>query len=314
MKDILVVEEFKLLNYRSKMSNSHLLIAGSIAIDTIETPNEQRENVLGGSVTYALAASSRYCPSSVVGIIGSDFPEAGRNLYLNLAENLDDLQEVDGSTFRWGGRYHQNWNDRDTLYTDLGVFANYSPVLSDINKNVKTALLANIHPTLQQTILEQCDAEMIVLDTMNLWIETTRDLLDTVLKYVTVLLVNESEAELLTGISNPKKAGQQLMEYGIKTVVVKLGSHGAILIDKEKKIGIGAYPVKTVIDPTGAGDVFAGTFAAVLNSGKTAKEALVQASALASVCVEGFGVEKIIECDKEEIAKRVSYLDTTLYL
>ncbi len=142
MKDILVVEELKLLNYLPKMSNPHLLIAGSIAIDTIETPNEQRENVLGGSVTYALAASSRYCPSSVVGIIGSDFPDIGRNLYRNLAENLDDLQEVDGRTFRWGGRYHPNWNDRDTLYTDLGVFADYSPVLSDINKNVKTALLA----------------------------------------------------------------------------------------------------------------------------------------------------------------------------
>ena len=314
MKDILVVEELKLLNYLPKMSNPHLLIAGSIAIDTIETPNEQRENVLGGSVTYALAASSRYCPSSVVGIIGSDFPDIGRNLYRNLAENLDDLQEVDGRTFRWGGRYHPNWNDRDTLYTDLGVFADYSPVLSDINKNVKTALLANIHPALQQTIIDQCNAEMIVLDTMNLWIETTRNLLDTVLKHVTVLLVNESEAELLTGISNPQKAGQQLMEYGIKKVVVKLGSHGAILIDEENQIHIGAYPVKNVIDPTGAGDVFAGTFAAVLNSGGTAKEALVQASALASVCVEGFGVEKILECDNEEIAKRVSYLDTTLDL
>ena len=296
------------------MSNSHLLIAGSIAIDTIVTPHEQRENILGGSVTYALAAAHYYCPSSVVGIIGSDFPPEGHDLYRKLAVNLDDLQEAKGQTFRWGGRYNENWNKRDTLFTELGVFADFSPTLSNINQNVKTALLANIHPDLQQTVIDQCNAELIVLDTMDLWINTTRPQLDKVLKYVSILLVNKSEAELLTGYSSPEKTGQKLLQYGMEKVVIKLGSHGALLIDKENQIRIGAYPVENVVDPTGAGDVFAGAFAGVLNSHGTAKEALVQASALASICVEGFGVEKILECERGEIAKRASYLEGTLDL
>ena len=296
------------------MSNSHLLIAGSIAIDTIVTPHERRENILGGSVTYALAAAHYYCPSSVVGIIGSDFPPEGHDLYRKLAVNLDDLQEAKGQTFRWGGRYNENWNKRDTLFTELGVFADFSPTLSNINQNVKTALLANIHPDLQQTVIDQCNAELIVLDTMNLWINTTRPQLDNVLKYVSILLVNKSEAELLTGYSSPEKAGQKLLQHEIENVVVKLGSHGALLIDKVNQIRIGAYPVENVVDPTGAGDVFAGAFAGALNSHGTTKEALVQASALASICVEGFGVEKILECERGEIAKRVSYLEGTLDL
>ena len=296
------------------MSNSHLLIAGSIAIDTIVTHHERRENILGGSVTYALAAAHYYCPSSVVGIIGSDFPPEGHDLYRKLAVNLDDLQEAKGQTFRWGGRYNENWNKRDTLFTELGVFADFSPTLSNINQNVKTALLANIHPDLQQTVIDQCNAELIVLDTMNLWINTTRPQLDNVLKYVSILLVNKSEAELLTGYSSPEKAGQKLLQHEIENVVVKLGSHGALLIDKVNQIRIGAYPVENVVDPTGAGDVFAGAFAGVLNSHGTTKEALVQASALASICVEGFGVEKILECERGEIAKRASYLEGTLDL
>jgi len=296
------------------MSNSHLLIAGSIAIDTIVTPHEQRENILGGSVTYALAAAHYYCPSSVVGIIGSDFPSKGHDLYQKLAVNLDDLQEAKGQTFRWGGRYNENGNKRDTLFTELGVFADFTPTLSNINQKVKTVLLANIHPDLQQTVIDQCNAELIVLDTMNLWINTTRPQLDKVLKYVSILLVNKSEAELLTGYSSPEKTGQKLLQYGMEKVVIKLGSHGALLIDKENQIRIGAYPVENVVDPTGAGDVFAGAFAGVLNSHGTAKEALVQASALASICVEGFGVEKILECERGEIAKRASYLEGTLDL
>ena len=296
------------------MSNSHLLIAGSIAIDTIVTHHERRENILGGSVTYALAAAHYYCPSSVVGIIGSDFPPEGHDLYRKLAVNLDDLQEAKGQTFRWGGRYNENWNKRDTLFTELGVFADFSPTLSNINQNVKTALLANIHPDLQQTVIDQCNAELIVLDTMNLWINTTRPQLDNLLKYVSILLVNKSEAELLTGYSSPEKAGQKLLQHEIENVVVKLGSHGALLIDKVNQIRIGAYPVENVVDPTGAGDVFAGAFAGVLNSHGTTKEALVQASALASICVEGFGVEKILECERGEIAKRASYLEGTLDL
>lgn len=297
------------------MRYSNLLITGSIAIDTIETPQERRENVLGGSVTYALVAASHYCTSSVVGIIGSDFPSFGRDLYQQYAEDLDDLQEVKGPTFRWGGRYSENWNNRDTLYTKLGVFADFQPNLSENNQNTRTVLLANIHPDLQEKIIDQSNAQLIILDTMNLWINTTRKQLDKVLKQVTILLVNENEAELLTGITDFIKAGKTLLQkYGIKKVVVKLGSKGAILIDKDKQIRIGVYPVENVVDPTGAGDVFAGAFTGVLNSGGSARKALVHASAWASVCVEGFGVEKILDCNEDEITNRVSYLEDTLGL
>ncbi len=296
------------------MDRSHLLIAGSIAIDTIETPYDKREQIIGGSTPYAMVAASRYCSTSVVGIIGSDFPDEGHDIYSSYSSNRDDVQTVDGKTFSWGGRYSDNWDDRETLFTDLGVFAEYEPKLSQVNSNVRTALLANIHPSLQRSIIEQCHGEKIILDTMNLWIETTRDELDDVLTQTDILLLNESESELLTGSKEIQTAAIVLLDHGLSTVVIKQGSKGAQLFTSDIHMSIGAYPVETVVDPTGAGDVFAGTFAGVIHSGGRIEEALVQASALASICVEGFGVDKILKSNDEELPHRVEILTGTLEL
>ncbi|MCH7612481.1 MAG: sugar kinase [Candidatus Marinimicrobia bacterium] len=296
------------------MIESSLLITGSIAIDTIETPEDRRENVLGGSVTYALIAAHRYVPCHVVGIIGTDFPKEGKDLYQSLASNLSDLQEVPGATFSWGGRYLDNWDDRETLFTDLGVFGDFKPLLCEENKEVKTVLLANIHPELQNSIIDQSEADIFILDTMNLWINTTRPQLEDVLKKTNILLLNESEAELLTNHSDPQKAGTELLNYGPEKVIVKLGSEGALFISETDPIRIGAYPVEKIVDPTGAGDVFAGAFSGILAAGGNEVEAIIQASALASICVEGFGAEKILNCSVEDVTDRINYLQSILEL
>jgi len=296
------------------MIESSLLIAGSIAIDTIETPEDRRENILGGSVTYALIAAHRYAACHVVGIVGSDFPKEGKELYRAFASNLEDLQEVSGPTFSWGGRYLENWNDRETLFTELGVFEDFKPKLCDDNKDVKTVLLANIHPDLQNSIIDQSDANNFILDTMNLWINTTKPQLEDVLKKTNILLLNESEAELLTNHSDPQKAGKELLNYGPEKVIVKLGSEGALYINKTDQIRVGAYPVEKIVDPTGAGDVFAGAFSGILAAGGNEVEAVIQASALASICVEGFGPENLLNCSVEDVNDRIGFLQNTLEL
>ncbi len=296
------------------MEQFNLLIAGSIAIDTIETPYDKRENIIGGSTTYSMVAASRYCPTSIVGIIGSDFPEEGHEIYQSHSTNLRDVQTVEGNTFSWGGRYSENWDDRETLYTELGVFADYEPKLSRENSHVQTALMANIHPALQCSIIEQCHGETIILDTMNLWIEKTRDQLNNVLTLTDILLLNESESNLLSGSNDIRTAALIFMEQGISTVIIKQGSRGAQLFTHNDHIQIGAFPVEAVIDPTGAGDVFAGTFAGVIHSGGEIDEALIQASALASISVEGFGINQLLQCSDDQLAYRVDFLKGTLDL
>ena len=182
------------------MSRNSILIVGSIAIDTIETPFEKKSDVLGGSTTYSLVASGKKTDVSVVGIVGNDFPNEGYSLYRSYADDLSDLKTADGKTFRWGGRYHENWDDRDTLFTELGVFLDFNPILSESNKNRSHILLANIHPELQYSVIlqNQNPDAVIVVDTMNLWIETTLPSLEKVISSSNILLINESESFLLT--------------------------------------------------------------------------------------------------------------------
>ena len=205
------------------MSHNSILIVGSIAIDTIETPVEKRSNVLGGSTTYSLVASGRQSEVSIVGIVGNDFPSDGHSLYQSYASDLSDLKIAEGRTFRWGGRYHENWDDRDTLFTDLGVFSDFRPVLTESNKNRSHILLANIHPELQRSVIQQNqnpDA-IIVIDTMNLWIETTLSSLEKVLSNSNILLINESEAFLLTNENDITNAARSLLKLGPEVVVIK---------------------------------------------------------------------------------------------
>ena len=286
-----------------------ILIIGSISLDTIENDRGKRENLIGGSTTYATVAAGRLVPVNVVGVIGNDFPDEGLKIYQRYANSLVDLECKEGNTFRWGGRYGENMDSRETLFTDLGVFSDFSPRLSTVNKNVSNVFLANIHPSLQLSVINQMAGKpLIVTDTMNLWIETTKNKLLKVLKKSDILLINESEAELISGTNNIDRSAVQLQGLGPSTVVIKKGSSGVVLFHGEEKVSIGAYPVKDVIDTTGAGDTFGGGFVSALASGGTFRDALIKGSALASICVEGFGVESLLEVSLEEIKKREKFL------
>ena len=290
-----------------------ILIIGSISLDTIENNRGKREDLIGGSTTYATVAAGRSVPVNVVGVIGNDFPDEGLKIYKRYANSLVDLECKEGNTFRWGGRYGENMDSRETLFTDLGVFSDFSPRLSTVNKNVSNVFLANIHPSLQLSVINQMAGKpLIVTDTMNLWIETTKNELLKVLKKSGILLINESEAELISGTNNIDRSAVQLQGLGPSTVVIKKGSSGAVLFHGEEKVSIGAYPVKDVIDTTGAGDTFGGGFVSALASGGTFRDALIKGSALASICVEGFGVESLLEVNLEEIKKREKFLYSVL--
>jgi len=292
------------------MKDDSILIVGSIAIDTIEIGTERYEKLLGGSTTYATIAAGKYSDVNIVGIIGSDFPQNGHDIYKKYAANLIDLKVKEGKTFSWGGRYHDNFDDRDTLFTELGVFGDFNPQLSAINKNQQFVFLANIHPGLQNLVIDQCQANpTIVIDTMNLWIDSTHSELLNVLSKSDILLINESEAEMLTECSNLDDAATTLIGLGPPTVVIKRGSKGAILYtDKGEKVTIGVYPIDKVVDPTGAGDTFGGGFISALAQGKTYKEALILGTALASICVEGVGISALENAKISEIEFRQNIL------
>ena len=296
------------------MSRNSILIVGSIAIDTIETPFEKKSDVLGGSTTYSLVASGKKTDVSVVGIVGNDFPNEGYSLYRSYADDLNDLKTADGKTFRWGGRYHENWDDRDTLFTELGVFLDFNPILSESNKNRSHILLANIHPELQYSVIlqNQNPDAVIVVDTMNLWIETTLPSLEKVISSSNILLINESESFLLTKEKNIKDAAIALLSMGPEMVVIKKGSKGAELFSDKDHIEIGAFPVTNVVDPTGAGDVFAGAFIASLAAQESSESALLSASASASISIESFGTQKLQNASTEEINERINLLNKTL--
>ena len=296
------------------MSRNSILIVGSIAIDTIETPFEKKSDVLGGSTTYSLVASGKKTDVSVVGIVGNDFPNEDYSLYRSYADDLSDLKTADGKTFRWGGRYHENWDDRDTLFTELGVFLDFNPILSESNKNRSHILLANIHPELQYSVIlqNQNPDAVIVVDTMNLWIETTLPSLEKVISSSNILLINESESFLLTKEKNIKDAAIALLSMGPEMVVIKKGSKGAELFSDKDHIEIGAFPVTNVVDPTGAGDVFAGAFLASLAAQESSESALLSASASASISIESFGTQKLQNASTEEINERINLLNKTL--
>ena len=296
------------------MNENSVLIVGSIGLDTIETPNQKQENIIGGSTTYSLIAASKNIPVSIVGIIGDDFPEEGHLIFNTYAKNLDDLQIVQGKTFRWGGRYHKNWDDRDTLYTELGVFSDFKPKLSDSNKYRSHIFLANIHPDLQQLVIKQNKNKdaLIVIDTMNLWINTARDSLTNVLSDSDILLLNESEAQLLTEKENISESASAILDMGLDTVVIKKGSNGAELFTRNEHFAVGAYPIEKVVDPTGAGDTFGGGLISALACGKTLRDSLIYGSSLASLCVEGFVIDKIQEVSESTIMDRVNFLQSTV--
>jgi len=282
------------------------LILGSVALDTIETKYGKAENLLGGSATYATIAAGLYGDAIPVGIVGDDFPKDGLDIFEKFSKNLKDLDQQPGGTFKWGGKYHENGDDRDTLFTDLGVFENFNPSIHTSNKNASWLFLANIHPSLQLSVLEQCtNAPLVVTDTMNLWIDSTPEELKKIISKTNILLINESELHLLTKEQNVDKSIKEVLSMGPEKVIVKFGSKGAKCFSENENIAVGVYPVKKVIDPTGAGDVFGGGFISGLVDGLPVKEAMLRGSALASFCIEDFGVKKLLNVSVNEIDNRI---------
>jgi len=289
-----------------------LLIVGSIALDSVETPFDKVENALGGSSTYiSLAASYFTHPIHVVGVVGEDFPKAHIDMLENHNIDTEGLQVIEGGkTFRWGGRYHYDLNVRDTLFTDLNVFENFDPVIPVKSKKNSFVLLGNIIPSLQNKVLDQLEGpKFVVCDTMNLWIETTKEDLLEVLKRVDVLIINDSEARLLSNEPNLIKAAKVIKKLGPKYLIIKKGEHGALLFDGDTVFSAPAYPLENIFDPTGAGDSFAGGFVGYLHktrdlSFENLKRAVIYGSALASFCVEQFSTKGIEYLDKLQIHDR----------
>jgi len=296
------------------MKTKTILAVGSIGIDWLELPNNKSGKTIGGSLTYFTRTAGESCSVNIVGIIGNDYPDEGKKLLKKYGNNLDDLQIVNGKSFSWGGRYHKNWEDRTTLFTELGVFEHFHPKLSSKNKNLDFIYLGNIHPSLQLDVLSQIKSENIITacDTMNLWIETTFNELNEVIKKVDILFINESEAIQLSNCKNSDLSGIKILDMGPKTVIIKKGASGCKLFSKSESFHVGVYPKSKMIDPTGAGDSFAGGVMAAISRGLPIKEALIWGTATASFCIEGFGLEGFKKMNNTSLKKRVDYLNNNI--
>ncbi len=289
-----------------------LLIVGSVALDSVETPFDKIEDALGGSATYiSLAASYFTAPIHLIGVVGDDFSKDYIKLLEDHGIDLTGLQIIEGGkTFRWGGKYHYDLNVRDTLFTELGVFENFDPKIPDKERNDRFVLLGNIHPALQLNVLSQINENAFtVCDTMNLWIETAREQLDEVVRQVDVLIINDSEARLMTDESNLIIAARKIMEMGPEYLIIKKGEHGALLFGEGQVFSAPAYPLEHIFDPTGAGDSFAGGFTGYLhNTGDLSfdniKRAVVYGSAVASFCVGKFSTKGLEDLDMLQIKDR----------
>lgn len=291
-----------------------LVIVGTVAFDAIETPFGKTDKILGGSASYiSLAASQFGVESAIVSVVGGDFPKE----YLESlnAKNINtDAVEIieDGKTFFWSGKYHNDLNSRDTLVTDLNVLADFKPVVPESYKNCDFLLLGNLHPTVQMDVIKQIPnrPKLVVLDTMNFWMDNTWDELMEVLKKVDVVTINDEEARQLSGEYSLVRAAQKIYEMGPKFVVIKKGEHGALLFQEDNVFFAPALPLEEVFDPTGAGDTFAGGFIGhIAKSGdisfENMKRAVVSGSNLASFCVEKFGTERMENLSSDEIQKRL---------
>lgn len=294
-----------------------LLIVGTVAFDTIETPFGKAEKVIGGAGTYASWAAS-YLKDNIrlVSIIGDDWPE--HELLKMHARGIDTkgIRIVPNSkSFFWAGKYADNMIERETLITDLNVLADFNPELPDFYKNSDYVLLGNLTPAVQLSVIDQMSQrpKMIVLDTMNFWIESAKESLMEAIRKVDILSINDEEARLLSNEYNLVKAADKILQFGPRYVIIKKGEHGALLFSKEQMFFAPAMPLSKISDPTGAGDSFAGGLMGYISSQNktdfdTVKQGLVYGAAMGSFCVEDFSLEKLQSISPEDIAKRVSDL------
>ena len=287
-----------------------IAVVGSIGLDTIQTPAGRVNDVLGGSAAYFSLAARHFMPVSLVAVVGKDFPRDARSLLDQPDVDLAGLEVQDGKTFRWEGVYSDDMNTRETIRTELNVFEHFKPDLPERIRSLKNVFLANIDPVLQRDVLAQLDQPRLVLaDTMNYWIKTKKDELLETLKKVQIVIINEEEARELTGEALTHKAARAILSLGPETVVIKQGEHGAFLQGPEVFFTCPAYPIDNVIDPTGAGDSFAGGFVGALArmarvNDHNLRRAVVYGCVLASFTVEGFGVSGLARADRDSILAR----------
>jgi sugar/nucleoside kinase (ribokinase family) len=288
-----------------------LLVVGSIAFDSVETPFGKCEKMLGGSASHFSISASYYTDVRVVAVVGGDFSKSDQAIFDNHGIDISDLERIpEGATFRWFARYDYDLNVAHTLDTQLNVFADFKPKLSEAAKQSRLVFLGNIQPDLQREVREQIpNAELVALDTMNLWIDTTRESLLRTIKGVDVLIINDAEARQLTEIPNLIKAAKTILSWGPKALIVKRGEYGAALFTAENYFAIPAYPLESVFDPTGAGDTFAGGFMGYLASQDKLDEAamrraMIFGSVMASFNVEEFGTERVRRLTNDEINDR----------
>ena len=289
-----------------------LLVVGSVALDSVETPFGKAENVIGGSGTFFSAAAVHLAPVQLVGVVGSDYPVDKLEPLRERGVDLAGLERAEGNSFRWRGRYRHDLNAAETLETHLGVFSNFRPKIPGQFRRAPFVFLANIDPRLQLDVLRQVERPTLVAcDTMNFWIESRRPELLELLKHVDLVTLNEGEARQLTEKYNLVKAARWIMDRGPKVVVIKKGEHGAYLFREREIFFAPAYPLEEVFDPTGAGDSFAGGLMGyVARTGASdpsaLRRAVIYGSALGSFAVERFSVERLLEIDWEDIAERVA--------
>ncbi len=300
-----------------------LLVVGSVAFDAIETPFGKTDKILGGAATYiTLASSILNVSSGIVSVVGGDFPQSDLDMLSNRGVNIEGIEIIkDGKTFFWSGKYHNDLNSRDTLVTEVNVLENFDPKIPDSMQDAEILLLGNLHPGVQLSVLEKMQnrPKLVILDTMNFWMDSAWDTLMQMIAKTDVITINDEEARQLSGEYSLVKAAKKIHDMGPKYVIIKKGEHGALLFHDGKIFAIPALPLEEVFDPTGAGDTFAGGFAAYLAKKEdfgfeTMKSALIVGSAMASFTVEKFGTEKLQEVTEGEMIARIkNFKDLTTF-
>ena len=300
-----------------------LLVVGSVAFDAIETPFGKTDKILGGAATYiTLASSILNVPSGIVSVVGGDFPQSDLDMLSNRGVNIEGIEIIkDGKTFFWSGKYHNDLNSRDTLVTEVNVLENFDPKIPDSMQDAEILLLGNLHPGVQLSVLEKMQnrPKLVILDTMNFWMDSAWDTLMQMIAKTDVITINDEEARQLSGEYSLVKAAKKIHDMCPKYVIIKKGEHGALLFHDGKIFAIPALPLEDVFDPTGAGDTFAGGFAAYLAKKEdfgfeTMKSALIVGSAMASFTVEKFGTEKLQEVTEGEMIARIkNFKDLTTF-
>ena len=302
---------------------SKLVIVGTVAFDAVETPFGKTDKILGGSASYiGLSASQFDVDSAIVSVVGGDFPQDYLDLFLKRDIDISSIEIIkEGKTFFWSGRYHNDMNTRDTLATELNVLENFQPIVPEAYKDAKILVLGNLHPIVQSSVLDQLSdsSTLVILDTMNFWMDHALNDLLVVIKRVNVITINDEEARQLTGEHSLVTAAKKIHEMGPEYVVIKKGEHGALLFNGTNVFFAPALPLESVFDPTGAGDTFAGGFAGFLAqteniSFENMKKAVIYGSTLASFCVEKFGTERLESLQSEEVRTRLkAFKDLTRF-